>query len=140
MIRQEDYIWYPANVYTWFLWLKSFADIEKRLVAYREAKFTQPWECLMAEGQAAKTSAKIGDSLTLVKPWEYGYEKYMRYMRARVVRDIKQFLHRYQERALVMLALADCAGKGGCRFGQDQDICSGKGEATDRERVRRENR
>ena len=27
MLREEDLIWHPANVYTWFMWLKSFPEI-----------------------------------------------------------------------------------------------------------------
>jgi hypothetical protein len=46
----------------------------------------------------------------------------MEYMIPKVVRDIKEFLHRYQEGALVMLALLDCAGKGGWRGRQDGNI------------------
>jgi hypothetical protein len=46
----------------------------------------------------------------------------MPYMRARVARDLKDFLHRYQEGALGMLALLDCAGKGGWRGDQSSDI------------------
>lgn len=46
----------------------------------------------------------------------------MAYMRPRVAKDLKEFLHRYQEGALVMLALLDCAGKGGWRGRQDSNI------------------
>jgi hypothetical protein len=120
--RREDHIWYPVNVYTWHLWLTCFPDIEKLVIPYRTAKFTQTWKYLMTEGQAAKTIAKLAESLTLVKPWEYGSEKYMPNMRARVARDLKNFLHLYQEGALVMLSLLDCAGKRGWRGRQDSNI------------------
>jgi hypothetical protein len=104
------------------MWLRVFPDIEKLVIPYRTAEFTQTWKYLMTEGQTAKTIAKLDESLKLVKPWEYGFEKYMPYMRARVARDLKDFLHRYQEGALVMLALLDCAGKGGWRGDQSSDI------------------
>jgi hypothetical protein len=121
--RREDSIWYPANVYTWYIWLRVFPDIEKLVIPYRSAQFTQTWkEYLMAEGQAAKTIAQLDESLTLLEPWKHGFERYMEYMRPRVVRDLKEFLHHYQEGALVTVALLDCAGKGGWSGRQDSDI------------------
>jgi hypothetical protein len=76
----------------------------------------------MADGQAVKTIAKLDESLKLVKPYEYGSEAYMEYMKPRVARDLKEFLHRYEEGALVTIALLDCAGK--CWGGRREDDIS----------------
>jgi hypothetical protein len=121
-ICHEDLIWYPPNVYTWYIWLRVFPDIEKLVIPYRTATFNGTCEYLMDDGEAAKTIAKLDESLKLVKYPGYGFEAYMEYMRPTVVRDIKEFLHRYQEGALVMLALLDCAGKGGWQGRQDGSI------------------
>jgi hypothetical protein len=66
--RREDVIWYPANVYTWYMWLRLFPDIENLVIPYQIAEFTQTWKYLMADGQAAKTIAKLDESLKLLKP------------------------------------------------------------------------
>jgi hypothetical protein len=49
MLREEDLIWHPANVYTWFMWLKSFPDIEKLVIPYRTAEFNRRWKDLLDE-------------------------------------------------------------------------------------------
>jgi hypothetical protein len=121
-ICPEDSIWYPPNVYTWYIWLCVFPDIENLVFPYRTATFNDTCEYLMDDGEAAKTIAKLDESLKLVKYPGYGFEAYMEYMQPRVVRDLKDFLHRYGEGALVIIALLDCAGKGGWQGRQDSDI------------------
>jgi hypothetical protein len=125
MICREDRLWYPPNIYTWFIWLSCYPNIEKLLISYRTAQFTPSWKFLLSEtglypwseGQAAAIIGKLSDSLRTVdrRQYQYGTEQYMEYMSRRVIANLKEFLHCYQEGALVMLALLDCAGKGGWR-------------------------
>jgi hypothetical protein len=49
-ICHEDLIWYPPNVYTWYIWLPVFPDIEKLVIPYRTATFDDTCEYFMDDG------------------------------------------------------------------------------------------
>jgi hypothetical protein len=98
-----------------FIWLSCYPNIENLLLSYRTARFSELWEGLLSNRQAAVTIDQISDSIRPVKRGDYrfGIDAYRNNMKPRVIDALKKFLHRYQEGALVMLALLDCARRGG---------------------------
>lgn len=118
----KNYLWNPPNVYTQFVWWQRFPKLQKTLAPFRRGRFEGKRRFLIKEQSAREFAAKVAESLDTVKPWESGFDYYMHYFKPATVRALRRFLFDFEEGALVILALIDCAERGcwgahqGCYF------------------------
>jgi hypothetical protein len=111
-------IWSVVNMYRRYVWLLAYPDLLNLVAPYSTAQFNWNVDELLVQ-----LSKELSEDILYKKPtYEHPLHSWWldrgQYLKPSVFKDLKGFLQRYKEGALVMLALIDVACEGGWGFGR----------------------